>query len=62
MASSPVTLDQSFHIVPSFTLEGGQVLKNVPIAYKTWGKLNAAKDNVMVVCHALTGSADVQDW
>ena len=62
MASLPVTLDQSFHTVPSFTLESGEVLKNVPIAYETWGKLNAAKDNVMVVCHALTGSADVQDW
>jgi homoserine O-acetyltransferase len=32
------------------------------VAYKTWGKLNAAGDNVMVICHALTGSSDVEDW
>lgn len=32
------------------------------MAYKTWGSLNAAGDNAMVVCHALSGSADVADW
>ncbi|GLB36819.1 putative alpha/beta hydrolase fold [Lyophyllum shimeji] len=56
------TLDQSIHIVPSFTLECGTELINAPVAYKTWGKLNAERNNVMVICHALTGSADVQDW
>lgn len=32
-----------------------RVLDNVEIAYETWGKLNADKSNVVVVCHALTG-------
>ncbi|EJD52665.1 homoserine O-acetyltransferase [Auricularia subglabra TFB-10046 SS5] len=53
---------QSSHTVPSFELECGQTLTDVPVAYKTWGTLNAAKDNVMVICHAFTGSADVEDW
>ncbi|PVF99020.1 homoserine O-acetyltransferase [Serendipita vermifera] len=53
---------QSIHILPSLELESGVVLEQVPIAYKTWGKLNDAKDNVMVICHAFTGSADVEDW
>ncbi|KAG9310421.1 homoserine O-acetyltransferase [Chiua virens] len=58
----PPQLEQSIHIVPTFTLENGCVLKDVPVAYKTWGRLNESKDNVMVICHAFTGSADVEDW
>ena len=55
-------IEQSIHIVPSFTLECGRTLREVPVAYKTWGKLDETKDNVMVICHAFTGSADVEDW
>ncbi|RIB19186.1 homoserine O-acetyltransferase [Gigaspora rosea] len=53
---------QRIVILPEFTLESGYTLHQVPVAYKTWGKLNKDRDNVMVICHALTGSADVQDW
>lgn len=61
---SPLTtlIDQSYYTVPSFTLECGTEIKSVPVAYKTWGSLNETKDNVMVICHAFTGSADVEDW
>ncbi|EGV65566.1 homoserine O- acetyltransferase [Yamadazyma tenuis] len=48
--------------IPKFELECGETLHNFPVAYKTWGRLNHNKDNVIVVCHALTGSSDVQDW
>ena len=54
--------DQSFKIIPEFTLECGITLREVPVAYKTWGELNATRDNVMVVCHAFSGSADVEEW
>jgi hypothetical protein len=55
-------IEQKIAIVPSFTLESGATLTDTPVAYKTWGKLNAGADNVLVICHALTGSADVEDW
>ena len=37
-------------------------LRNVPVAFSTKGKLSPNGDNVLVVCHALSGSADVADW
>ncbi|TKC09237.1 homoserine O-acetyltransferase family protein [Pedobacter frigoris] len=45
-----------------FKLENGKKLRNVDIAYQTYGKLNAKKDNVIWACHALTANADVLDW
>ncbi|CDR87225.1 related to MET2-homoserine O-acetyltransferase [Sporisorium scitamineum] len=53
---------QRYLLFPRFTLESGITLTNVPVAFKTWGKLAPTKDNTLVVCHALTGSADVEDW
>ncbi|EPQ30147.1 uncharacterized protein PFL1_02264 [Pseudozyma flocculosa PF-1] len=54
---------QRYLLFPSFTLESGVTLANVPVAFKTWGKLDPeTRSNALVVCHALTGSADVEDW
>ncbi len=44
------------------TVESGAVLPRVTVAYQTWGELAPAGDNAVLVCHALTGSADVADW
>lgn len=43
-------------------LESGKRIRNLQIAYHTYGKLNAKKDNVVWVCHALTANSDVFDW
>ncbi|GAA5982268.1 hypothetical protein JCM11641_006244 [Rhodosporidiobolus odoratus] len=53
---------QSIATISSFTLESGVALENVTVGFRTWGKFNQSKDNVMVICHALTGSSDVEDW
>jgi homoserine O-acetyltransferase len=38
-------------------LDCGRRLRDVRIAYETYGTLSAARDNVVLVCHALSGDA-----
>ncbi len=45
-----------------FKLESGQRIRDLQIAYHTFGKLNKERDNVIWVCHALTANSDVFDW
>lgn len=40
-----------------FALEGGGQLPEVTLAYETWGELDAAGSNAVLVCHALTGDS-----
>ena len=40
-------------------LERGGRLPEVRVAYETWGRLNPARDNVILVEHALTGDSHV---
>ncbi len=42
-----------------FKLESGKTLGPVSLYYETYGRLNTAKDNVILVCHTLTGNAHV---
>lgn len=46
----------------TFKLESGKKLRKIELAYQTYGKLNAKKDNVIWACHALTANSDVLDW
>lgn len=56
-------MEPQIYIAPGpFELETGHTLPELRIAYHTYGTLNAAKDNVVWVCHALTANSDVADW
>ena len=46
----------SEHFTNPLYLESGRILEPYDIVYETYGVLNDAKDNVIVICHALTGS------
>lgn len=60
---APSPRHRCFHLLDRFTLESGAVLRDVRQAYHLDGELNAARDNVVVVFHALTGTADAAgDW
>lgn len=52
----------SYNHQTDFILENGQVISDLSITYHSYGRLNAAKDNVIWVCHALTANSDVFEW
>ncbi|MFN0111519.1 MAG: homoserine O-acetyltransferase [Blastocatellia bacterium] len=45
-----------------FQLVSGGSLQPVTLHYATYGKLNERRDNAILVCHALSGSARAADW
>lgn len=54
----PIGHRQFAHLGP-FDFESGEKLPHVRIAYETWGVLNEAGDNAILVLHALTGDSHV---
>lgn len=54
--------DFTFADKEPFRLVAGGSLQPVTLRYAIYGKLNEARDNALLVCHALSGSARVADW
>ncbi|MFZ4538976.1 homoserine O-acetyltransferase MetX [Propionivibrio sp.] len=55
-----LVIDQPFFL-DSYA-ETGHVLPRLGLAYRSWGTLAPNGDNAIIVCHALTGSADADQW
>lgn len=51
--------DRNFLRIGDLTLESGEHLPDVVLAYETWGVPSAARDNAVLVEHALTGDSHV---
>ena len=57
-AGSVGTVETSFLDLPNpLALDCGRELHPIRVAYETYGTLSAARDNVILVCHALSGDA-----
>jgi len=52
--------DRRFASFGAFATETGQSLPHVRLAYETWGQLSPARDNAVLILHALTGDSHVR--
>jgi homoserine O-acetyltransferase len=50
---------QTAHFGEPLTLKSGEVLPEFDLVYETYGTLNAAKNNAVLICHALSGTHHV---
>ncbi len=56
-ALAQLLTEKKFHTLPQYTTAGGKTIKQVRIGYETYGKLNAAGDNVVFVAHFFSGTS-----
>ncbi len=56
------TYEGDFVLDEHLLLECGRALAQPTLHYAVYGRLNAARDNAVLVCHALSGSALVGSW
>jgi homoserine O-acetyltransferase len=46
----------------TWTTESGFDFSSIDIAWNSWGTLNEKRNNVILICHALTGNSNAEDW
>lgn len=51
-----------FYYRDKFVLESGRLLSNFQLGYTAYGTLNAEKNNVVWIFHALTANSDPAEW
>jgi homoserine O-acetyltransferase len=53
---------RDFHHPGAFTFKSGQTIHGFTLRYETYGKLNATRDNAVLICHALSGDHHCAGW
>jgi homoserine O-acetyltransferase/O-succinyltransferase len=56
------TYEGDFVLDQHLVLESGRTLAQPTLHYAVYGRLDTARDNAVLICHALSGSARVGDW
>ena len=56
MHSVGIVVPQRFQAADDFPLQCGEALRGIEMVYETYGALNAAGSNAVLICHALSGS------
>jgi homoserine O-acetyltransferase/O-succinyltransferase len=59
MASIGIVTPQQMHFAEPLALQSGARLAGYDLVYETYGELNAARSNAVLVCHALNASHHV---
>jgi homoserine O-acetyltransferase/O-succinyltransferase len=54
-----IVAPKTAHFDSPLTLKSGEILPTFDLVYETYGTLNAAKNNAVIVCHALSGNHHV---
>lgn len=54
-----IVAPQKMHFDTPLRLQSGAILPDYDLVYETYGELNAARSNAVLVCHALSGSHHV---
>ncbi len=57
-----IVTPQTFHFDGPVTLKGGARLDGYDLVFETYGTLNAARSNAILVCHALSGHHHVAGY
>ena len=57
--AQPLRYAQSVTFDELLGLESGGTLPNVTVAFETYGQLNEAADNAILICHAISGDSHV---
>lgn len=60
--TAPASDERRYVEVGALECEEGGHLPAVTVAYETWGRLNAARDNAVLICHALSGDSHAIGW